>query len=331
MLKEQIMATNDVDRQNQRITDQALLEMANRISSSASVARIGVNHDTTMMPMGKVLCGKVVNTKDGGLELRAVLDDFSEDYSLFVGPDNEKLYLGYSRNDTRPFAGSVIDTDREIAVSLNPIDFTDKAFYEVCENIIEAENGEVITLAKKAEWPEIEIILTVAKYVFAYLLVRKTLEKTTDKLADRISDDISSAYDRIKRVVKNIFSKNKDGRTITCVVNAPDQPIELVIQCNKADVVSCAVDKIDDGYISDTYQKFAQYLNGGIQKMQFLYDNQNEKWELNYILSEQGQVIGTEKCYDKSITLYRQIMNTPGAGFSIGAAVDYEVEEIPDA
>ena len=65
--------------------------------------------------------------------------------------------------------------------------------------------------------------------------------------------------------------------------------------------------------------------------MQFLYDKQSEKWELNYILSEQGQVIGTEKCYDKSITLYRQIMNAPGAGFSIGAVVDYEVEEIPDA
>ena len=93
MLREQIIATNDVDRQNQRITDRTLLEMANSISSSASVARIGINHDATMMPMGKVLCGKVVNTKDGDLELRAVLDDFSEDHSLFVGRDNEKLYV----------------------------------------------------------------------------------------------------------------------------------------------------------------------------------------------------------------------------------------------
>lgn len=331
MLRDQIIATNDVDRQNQRITDKALHKMADRISSSASVARIGVNHDTTMMPMGKILRGKVVNAEDGRMELRALLDDFSEDYSQFFGPDNEKLYFGYSRNDIRPFVDSVIDTDRDIAVALNPIDFAPADFYEVCKYIIESEKGEVVTIAKKSAEPVIEIILTVAKYVFSYLLVQKTVEKTTDKLADALSDEAVSAYDHIKRVAKRIFTKTKDNQTVTYVINAPGQPIELVIQCDNADKLSCAMDKIDDGYITETYQKFTQYLNGGIRKMQFLYDNQKEKWELNYILSNQGQVIGTEKCYDRSITLYRQLMNTPGAGFSIGAAVDYEVEEIPDA
>ena len=101
MLRNQVIATNDIDRQNQQITDRALYKMADQISMSASVTRLGVNHDATMMPMGKVLCGKVITAEDGSLELRAVLDDFSEDYTSFIGPDNERLYFGFSH--TRRF------------------------------------------------------------------------------------------------------------------------------------------------------------------------------------------------------------------------------------
>lgn len=331
MLREQIIATNEVDRQNQQITDETLYKMADRLSLSASVTRVGVNHDATMMPMGKLLCGKVVNNEDGSLELRAVLDDFSEDYISFIGPDNEKLYFGFSRNDVRPFVDTVVDTDREIAVSLNPIDFEAEDFCEICKYVIESENGEVITLTKKALEPEVEIILTLAKYTFYYLLAKKTMEKTTDKLADKLSDGVVSACDFVKNIVSKIFSRIKEKRMVTYVINASEQPIELVIQCDSAEVLSCALDAIDDSFIIGTFEKFVQYLNGGIQKMQFLYNNQSGKWELNYMLSEEGQVIGTEKCYDKSVTLYRQLMNTPGAGFSIGAPVVYEVEEIPDA
>lgn len=331
MLRNQVIATNDIDRQNQQITDRALYKMADQISMSASVTRLGVNHDATMMPMGKVLCGKVITAEDGSLELRAVLDDFSEDYTSFIGPDNERLYFGFSHKDSRPFVDSVIDSDSDFAVSLNPIDFAPEDFCDVCKYIIEIEYGEVVTMAKKAAEPELEIIITVAKYAFSYLLLKKTLDKTTDKLADKISDDVVHIYERIKKFVSNIFSKTDENQRLTYVINAPDQPIELIVQCDNADVLSGALDKINDGVISGTYQKFVQYLNGGIQKMQFLYNNQSGRWELNYILSNQGQVIGTEKCYDRSITMYRQLMNTPGAGFSIGAAVDYEVEEIHDA
>ena len=331
MLREQIIATNDVDLQNQRITDEALYEMADGISLSTSATKIGVDHDATMLPMGKVLHGKVVESEKGSLELRAVLDDFSEEYIQFFGPDNEKLYFGYSRNDTRPFVDSVIDTDKDIAIGLNPIDFTDEGLCDICEYIAEAEIGDVFTLAKKAEIPDIEIVITVAKYAFYYWLLKKTVDKTTDKLADKFADDAVSLYEYIKGLAKKVFSGIKADQRVTYVINAIEQPIEMVIQCDKAEILARAMDKVDDGYIMETYQKFKQHLNDGIHKMQFLYDATSEKWELNYILSKQGQVIGTEKCYEKSVKLYRRLMNTPGAGFSLGATVDYEVEEMPDA
>lgn len=48
------------------------------------------------------------------------------------------------------------------------------------------------------------------------------------------------------------------------------------------------------------------------------------------MVTNTGQVIGSEKCYKKAVTLYNTIMKTPGAGFSIGGMVANEQNDTDD-
>ena len=48
------------------------------------------------------------------------------------------------------------------------------------------------------------------------------------------------------------------------------------------------------------------------------------------MVTNTGQVTGSEKCYKKAVELYNTIMKTPGAGFSIGGIATIEEDETND-
>lgn len=326
MIRKQIISSNEIDRQNQHISICALQEMASHFSQSEAVARMGIAHDITLLPVGKVLRGELVDLGHGIIGLEVQIDDFVEEFQKIHGPDNESLYYGRSLQDSRPFVEICSDLGGEFTVSLNPIDFTDADFEEIVRFVSESENGQIETLAKKAFEPEIEIVITLTAKILQYLIVKKMLDKT----AEKISDDIASGYDKIKQLATFIFSKIKDGRKVTYVLSAPNQPVELIVRCDNADVLATAIAEKDSGYITDVYNSLSQHLNGEIKKIQFLFNEETRKWELNYITTSTGEVIGTEKCYKRTVKLYRETLQSPTAGFSIGAPVTYTVEEITE-
>lgn len=327
MIRKQIVSSNEIDRQNQRISLCALQEMASHFSQSEAVARMGIAHDITLLPVGKVLQGELVDLGHGIIGLEVQIDDFMEEFQQIHGPDNESLYYGRSLQDSRPFVEICSDLGGEFTVSLNPIDFTDADFEEIVRFVSESENGQIETLAKKAFEPEIEIVITLATKILQYLIVKKLLDKT----AEKISDDIASCYDKIKQLAAFIFSKIKDGRKITYILSAPNQPVELIVRCDNADVLATAITEKDNGYITEVYESLSQHLKGEIKKIQFLFNVETCKWELNYITTSTGEVIGTEKCYKRTVKLYKETLQSPTAGFSIGAPVTYTVEEITES
>lgn len=101
----------------------------------------------------------------------------------------------------------------------------------------------------------------------------------------------------------------------------PWQDIELVVKASSPEDVLNAIEMASDGYIAGQTEKYRQYLSGSLKKIQYLYNVETRKWEVNYMVTNTGHVIGSEKCYEKTVTLYNTIMKTPGAGFSIGGMV----------
>lgn len=113
MLRKQIVATNNVDRQNEIVADEVLFEFAETINSNASVVRMGLNHDVSIMPVGKVIKGSVVDLQDNSLGVEVQIDDFICDFHKIEGPDEQTLYRGESAIDKRPFMEYEADEKRE--------------------------------------------------------------------------------------------------------------------------------------------------------------------------------------------------------------------------
>ena len=326
MIRKQIIATNELDRQNQIIPMPVLNDMAVLISTSDSATRMSVMHDATLLPVGKVISGELIDLENGIVALETKIDDFMDDFKLILGPDDEPMYLGQSSIDFRPFTEHSERFEGDLVVSLNPIDFSKQSYDEIIRYVMDSEMGEVESHAQKAAEPEIEILFRLATNLLLYL----TTKKAFDKMAEKISEDIASGYDKVKRIVGFIFSRIAGKRT-TFVITGPDQVLELIVRCDSAETFNKAMEEKDSGYIADTFERYCQIFPDGINKIQFLFNKATNKWELNYLTSNSGEVIGTEKCYKNTKRIYDQTLASPTAAFSLGATVTYQVEEIPDA
>lgn len=326
MIRKQIIATNELDRQHQIIPIPVLQNMATQISTSEAATKMIVMHDVTLLPVGKVISGELIDLREGVVALETRIDDFMADFELIEGPDGEPMYLGKSTIDFRPFIEHDQSFEGEMVVSLNPIDFSKQSYDEIIRYVIDSEMGEVESHAQKAAEPEIQILFRLG----ANLLLCLTAKKAFDKTAEKISEDIASGYDKVKRIVGFIFSRIAGKRTTTFVITGPNQVLELIVRCDSAETFNKAMEEKESGYISDAFERYCQIFPDGINKMQFLFDKGTSKWELNYLTSNSGEVIGTEKCYKNTKRIYDQTLASPTAAFSFGATVTYQVEEIPD-
>lgn len=85
-----------MDRQNEIIADEFLCELTESINTNDSVMRMGLNHDISIMPVGKVITSSVVDLPDNSIGVEAQIDDFICDFNKIEGPDKQILYRGES-------------------------------------------------------------------------------------------------------------------------------------------------------------------------------------------------------------------------------------------
>ncbi|WP_300821447.1 hypothetical protein, partial [uncultured Oscillibacter sp.] len=88
-----------------------------------------------------------------------------------------------------------------------------------------------------------------------------------------------------------------------------------------------ALEALKEYDISQKVQQFNYYTNGNLKKIQFIYDENEFKWEMNYLTTNTGQVIGTKANYKRTIQMYHSVLESPTAGFSIGGTATMESQE----
>lgn len=91
-----------------------------------------------------------------------------------------------------------------------------------------------------------------------------------------------------------------------------------------------AFDALKGCDIKQKVQQFDNYTNSNLKKIQFVYDEIGAKWELSYLTTNTGQVIGTEVNYKRTIQMYRSVLDSPTAGFSIGGSALMSGQEKKD-
>ena len=131
-----------------------------------------------------------------------------------------------------------------------------------------------------------------------YLIAKNGLDKAGDKIIELALQEIARFYSFVRSsaitALKYAIPRN---RPITYIFELPGKPfIEFVARSNDSNTVLSAL--IEQNLV--TALSRAKELNALFQseKIQFLLDEKGE-WEFNYLLTETGAVIGSEKSFSR--------------------------------
>lgn len=322
MIRKQIIATTGKDRHNQQIPEKELLDIVQKINEEKASIRLGVEHDPTLLPIGKIVSAKMISIGENEMAIEAEIDEFINDFDKIMGPCGDTWYVGESKLDTRPFIQNTHDYKGNILFSINPLYFQNKDFEDI-KRILEQEEIKVEENVQKAFSPEIQLVVEVVERLLLFLL----LKKSTEKIMDAIADDAVKLYSLLKKGISLFFNNVSEHCKKVVVLSAPNSPIELVVCANDADLVINAYEKLEKLDIQSEIQKYETYFGDTIDKIQYLYTEEDNEWKVNYFTTKSGKSVGTEKCYLRATTMYNKVLNSPTAGFSISGSIKTEEED----
>ena len=121
MIRKQIIVTSGKDRHNQQIPKEELLVITQKINEGNASIRLGVEHDPTLFPIGKIVNAKMIPISENENAIEAEIDEFINDFDKMIGPCGDAWYVGESKLDTRPFVQNTHDYKGNILFSINPI------------------------------------------------------------------------------------------------------------------------------------------------------------------------------------------------------------------
>lgn len=307
MIIKGVGATTHIDRHNMKMSKEALELAADQVNKSGSVPSVGLNHDLTIMPLGKVIKAEVNKMDDGEYQIEITQEMF-ETLNILEFNDGEKYIEEKSETDKRPFAEPYFDTNK-IGLSYDSVNFKSKQdMDDFLSSVTREYDVNLQMIARKQLIPDPEIIFTISQSVLAVLVGKKIFDKAVDKLLDKALDEVDNFYSFVKstitKYIKYAIPKN---RPITYVFQMSESMnIELIAITQDVELLMKAIedDKIKKvlARIEDIKQKFE------INRIQFLLNDKGE-WEFNYLLTLEGAVIGTEKSYSrkaKALELFRK-------------------------
>ncbi len=300
MIVKGIGATTRIDKHNCMIAKEALEDAVKDINEGLYAIGVGIEHDSTIMPIGKVISGKMVKLDDGeyGIEIEQELFD---KYQVFSDDTGEKWYIAKSQRDIRPFADTQAEDIHNIKVSIDPVNFSKTD----CEKLIDFYKKECLFdteyFMRKSVIPDPEIIFTLVAGTIAAM--------TGKKITEHITDDIVKLYELIKKaVLKTVKCCRQSYRSITYVIKENTSYLmELVVVTEIPDILFEALQNEKLSQIEAKIETFTNNFNVDIAKVQCLYNIEGQEWIVNYVSTRDGKVIGSEKCYKKTVELARKI------------------------
>ena len=304
MICKGIMATTQVDAHNTRITLAALESAAEDITNGKCAPIVSVNHDPTIIPIGKIINAHVekIDGNEHGLFFE---QDIFSTFSTEV--DGTKYILLKSSVDDRPLSSNFSESSEKLLIQTDSINF--KSYTDAAAFLKELSGEydiETSYFGRKSAVPDPELIFqlleTTVSSLFIYLTGKPVIEKVGNHIVDRALVELDSLYTFLK---KAIFAAAKRfipaNRPVTYVFTGKHEfLIELVVQTTNPNTAIKAISEekllgaVNE--IESLKKHFSSFL-----KIQLVYNTETEQWEFNYIATERGEVIGTEKSYKKSM------------------------------
>lgn len=307
MIFKGIGVTTEIDRHNCKITKEALESACENINTSNYAPAIGIEHDRTIMPIGKVIKGEIVKLENDEFALEIHQELFDEFKKVENSNNNEIFFEAKSSFDLRPFADTQSEKIETLTIGMDPVNFSDED-YKMLLSIAKKECGaESDVFCRKALIPDPEIVFKLVAGTLAVMTGKKTL----DKLADKISEDLSNTYNYLKKFILSAVKYCRpQNRPVTYVFSENQEHlVELIIRTSLPNDVFNALSSEKIYKVMEKMSEIKSVFKD-IAKIQFLYNIEGNEWEFNYLTTATGKVIGTEKCYKRTVHLSQKIINS---------------------
>ena len=303
MIAKALIATTQVDAHNMRITKEALEKGAQDINEGVYVPTVTVNHDATIIPQGKVIKAYVEPYGDGDYAL-FVEQVFFKSYSTDI--DGQRFILLKNTVDNRPLITGEVKGKSKLLVKADSVNFeTREAAKEYFQYLNSEYDIETSQIARKALIPDPELVFqfldSTVKAVLVYLVSKQAAEKIGEHIVEHALTELDEVYGFIKKAIvsgaKRLVPKN---RPVTYVFMGNNGfVVELIVQTTNPNTAIDAIAKERLQQIFDETEHL-QTIFSPFNKIQFTYNKGTSCWEFNYLTTEKGEVIGTEKSYKET-------------------------------
>lgn len=326
MIFKGIAATTQVDAHNMRITKTALEHAAQDINNGKYASSVGIEHDLTIMPVGKVYKAYVDKFDQDEYALHIEQEIFDKAYTTFI--DDEKFVMTKSEFDNRPFSFDRLLDNEKLVIQTDPVNFESfEKSEEYLSNLSAEFDIDTGKISRKSAIPDPELIFELVessvKYLFIYLTSKQVIEHIGDNLVESALNELKNLSQVIKKAIKTGASYLlPQNRPVTYVFKGSiNYVIEFVVKTSNPDV---AINAISKDKLKEVFEKIDGIREqfSALQKVQFIYNENEYRWEFNYLTTEKGEVIGTEKSYKRAAKLIALHFGEPGTkSVSIGGSI----------
>lgn len=301
-----VLSSSNIDKHGHVMTKEAL-ESSLKFINGKRKARLGLDHNRNFPPMGRINNGEVIE-KDGVFYLVADQEYFDISKTAILENGLELIEMSFS-DENFPFTECEFEPTETIEIQIDPINLgsfeNGQEFLSdlKSESDLEIKGSEFF---RKSEIPDPEIILKLTEIIGIALGIG--LRKIPEKLGEAIGDDLVKFYKligkAIRKSVKEMIPKN---RPIHFVVEIPIKKsiVELIVTTRNPDVAINAYKKEVIENLKKEIETSIKQLKA--EKIQFFFNEEN-KWEINYILTSNGKVIGTKKSFKKRDEYFQKMV-----------------------
>lgn len=302
-----VLSSSIVDKHGHVMTKQALEGSVSQINGERKV-RLGLDHNRSFPPLGRINNAEIIEQK-GVYYLVADQEYFDVSKTATLSNGLELIEMSFSKENF-PFIEGKHELIKTIEIGVDSINFDSfedgrKFITELkSETNLEFKGCEFI---RKSEISDPEIVLKLTEIIGIALGIG--LRKIPEKLAEEIGDDLVNFYTLIRKTVKKSLKEMiPKNRSIHFVVVIPIEKTlaELIVTTRDPHIAINAYKKETVEKLKEDIEWYIKQLNA--EKIQFLFNEEN-KWELNYILSSDGKVIGTKKSFKRRDDYFQKMVD----------------------
>lgn len=294
MIKKAIGASTHLDAHNQKLTKEDLEKIKDDIKNGKYAGAIKIEHDLTVMPIGKVIDADIIKLEDGEYALFIIQEIFDETFGECKNETGETWFIQKSIYDNRPFLEDIEDEKiKNIQIRIDQCNFKKEDYQKLINLYINEYNLEAGYIMRKSLIPDPEIVIAFAAGTFL------------SKLVEKMTDDLSKIYDLIKKVVMNTvkYVINKERPITYVLIEKNEYILEFIVITKEPNILFEALNILFTNNIREKIDNFLIFFSNDdigikdISKIQFLYDIKLKQWQLHYVNTITGISIGSEKCY----------------------------------